>query len=628
MSQETPTQQPETPPDSSSGAVSADVAFSAQGIGVSVGVAVGPALVYRPSAHPEDATSETTSSDPARERERLHAALLDAAAELRALAEQVGKTVGASEAGIFEAQAMMLDDPTIEERASALIAGRRFNAVSALRAASEEQAQKLASLEDPIWQARAADVRDAVGRAIALLTPAELRQPTLAEQLASAPEPAIVVANDLAPSDTATMRPENTLAIALARGGATAHAAILARALGIPAVAGLGANLLDHVRDGQTLVVDGSSGQALFQPTTAQIAAARQEQERRLEMSVASRAAAAQWGGWSGKLRDGQRIPVLANVGTLDDARAAATAGAEGIGLLRTEFLFAQGATLPDEEEQARLYTTIIDALGETDGPVIVRTLDAGADKPLASLATVTGAPPVEANPALGVRGIRLQLAFRTLLATQFRALLLAVARVQSERPVDLQVMLPMVTTVEEVREAKAIMAAERAALLERGVSIERELPIGIMVETPAAVFSCAALAAEAAFFSIGANDLTQYIMAADRLNPRLADLCQPVQPAVLRAIAAIASAGRAAGRPVGVCGEMASDPSLALLLVGLGVDELSMNPSSIPSVKAILAAHSLAEAQEFARQAVQATKLAEVQQVIAQIERMSTHSG
>jgi phosphocarrier protein FPr len=290
----------------------------------------------------------------------------------------------------------------------------------------------------------------------------------------------------------------------------------------------LGANLLDHVRDGQTLVVDGSSGQALFQPTTAQIAAARQEQERRLEMSVASRATAAQWRGWSGKLRDGQRIPVLANVGTLDDARAAATAGAEGIGLLRTEFLFAQGATLPDEEEQARLYTTIIDALGETDGPVIVRTLDAGADKPLASLATVTGAPPVEANPALGVRGIRLQLAFRTLLATQFRALLLAAARVQSERPVDLQVMLPMVTTVEEVREAKTIMAIERAALL----------------------------------------------------------------------------------------------------LVGLGVDELSMNPSSIPSVKAILAAHSLAEAQEFARQALQATKLAEVQQVIAQIERMSTHSG
>jgi multiphosphoryl transfer protein len=536
--------------------------------------------------------------------------------------------VGASEAGIFEAQAMMLDDPTIEERASALIAERRLNAVSALRAASEEQAQKLGSLEDPIWQARAADVRDAAGRAIALLTPDELRQPTLAERLASAPEPAIVVADDLAPSDTAKMRPENTLAIALARGSATAHAAILARALDIPAVAGLGADLLDHVRDGQTLVVDGSSGQALFQPTTAQIAAARQAQGQRLETTRASRDVAARWRDLSGRLREGQRIPVLANVGTLDDARAAATAGAEGIGLLRTEFLFAQSATLPDEEEQASLYTTIIEALGESGGPVIVRTLDAGADKPLASLAIVTGALPVEANPALGVRGIRLQLAFRILLATQFRALLLAAARVQSERPVDLQVMLPMVTTVEEVREAKTIMAIERAALLERGVHIEREPPIGIMVETPAAVFSCAALAAEAAFFSIGTNDLTQYVMAADRLNPRLADLCQPVQPAVLRAIAAIASTGRAAGRPVGVCGEMASDPSLALLLVGLGVDELSMNPASIPSVKATLAAHSLAEAQEFARQALQATTLAEVQQVIARIERMSTHSG
>ena len=313
----------------------------------------------------------------------------------------------------------------------------------------------------------------------------------------------------------------------------------------------------------------------------------------------------------------------MANIGTLDDAKAAAAVGAEGIGLLRTEFLFAQSAALPDEEEQANLYTAIIEALGARGGPIIVRTLDAGADKPLASLATVTGALPVEANPALGVRGVRLQLAFRDLLAAQFRALLLAATRVQSERPVDLQIMLPLVTTVEEVRKAKAIMAAERAALLERGVQSERELPIGIMVETPAAVFSCATLAAEAAFFSIGTNDLTQYVMATDRLNPRLADLCQPIQPAVLRAIATVAAAGRAAGRTVGVCGEMAADPRLALLLVGLGVDELSMNPASIPDVKTMLAAHSLVEAQELGRRALQATTLAEAQRVIERIERV-----
>ena len=605
--------------------MNADGAFSAQGIGVSAGVAVGPALVYRPPNQSPGAASAATSSDPAHERERLHAALLEAAGELRALAGQVEKTVGASEAGIFEAQAMMLDDPTIEERASALIEERHLDAVSALREASEEQAQKLASLEDPVWQARAADVRDAAGRAIALLTPDELRQPTLAERLASASEPSIVVADDLAPSDTAKMRSENTLAIALARGGATSHAAILARALGIPAVAGLGADLLDRVRGGQTLVVDGATGQTLLYPTEAQVAEARQAQQRRIETASASRESAAQWRERPGRLHDGQKIPTMANVGTLDDARAAAAVGAEGIGLLRTEFLFAQGATLPNEEEQASLYTAIVEALGAAGGTVIVRTLDAGADKPLASLATVTGLLPVEANPALGVRGIRLQLAFRVLLATQFRALLLASARMKPERPVDLQVMLPMVTRVEEVREAKAIMAAERAALLERGVPVERELPIGIMVETPAAIFACAALAAEAAFFSIGTNDLTQYVMATDRLNPRLADLCQPIQPAVLRAIATVAAAGRAAGRPVGVCGEMASDPSLALLLVGLGVDELSMNPAGIPDVKATLAAHSLAEAQEFARRALQATTLAEVQHVISQIERVST---
>jgi phosphoenolpyruvate-protein phosphotransferase len=619
MSQETSPQQTESAPVSSGGGE----ALSAQGIGVSAGVAVGPALVYRPPAHLEGAASETTSSDPSRERERLHAALLEAAAELRALAEQVSHTVGASEAGIFEAQAMMLNDPTIEERASALIEERGLEAATALQTASEEQAWKLSSLEDPIWQARAADVRDAASRAIALLTPSEMRQPTLSERLAEAPNPVIVVAKDLAPTDTATMRPEHTLAIALARGGATSHAAILARALGIPAVAGLGADLLDCVRDGQTLVVDGSSGQTLLQPTGAQVTAARQEQEHRQEAARTSREAAAQWRARPGRLRDGQKIPVMANVGTVDDAKAAALAGAEGIGLLRTEFLFAQSPSLPDEDGQASLYTAIVAALGASGGPVIVRTLDAGADKPLASLATVTGALPVEANPALGVRGIRLQLAFRALLATQFRALLLAAARMQPERSVDLQIVLPMVTTVEEVREAKAIMAAERAALFERGVHLERELPIGIMVETPAAVFACEALATEVAFFSIGTNDLTQYVMATDRLNPRLANLCHPIQPAVLRAIATVAAAGRHAGRTVGVCGEMASDPRLALLLVGLGVDELSMNPASIPASKAMLAADSLGETQEFAQRALQATTLAEAQRVIEPFGRV-----
>jgi phosphoenolpyruvate-protein phosphotransferase len=626
MQQETPPQQPEAASGSSGGdATSADEVPSTKGIGVSAGVAVGPALVYRPRAQPSLNASAAASSDSAQEQARLRAALLEAAGELRALAEQVGKMVGPSEGGIFEAQSMMLGDPTIEERASALIEERRLDAASALQVASEEQARKLAGLEDPVWQARAADVRDACGRAIALLTPSELRQPTPAERLASAAEPPIVVADDLAPSDTVKMRQENVLAIALARGGATSHAAILARALGIPAVVGLGADLLDRVHDGQMLVVDGASGKTLLQPTTAQVVAARQAQERRLETARASRESATLWRGRPGRLRDGRSIPIMANVGTLEDAKAAAAVGAEGIGLLRTEFLFAQSAALPDEDEQANLYAAVIETLGVTAGSIIVRTLDAGADKPLASLAPFTGALPTEVNPALGVRGIRLQLAFRALLAAQFRSLLLAAARSQSERPVDLQIMLPMVTTVEEVREAKAIMAAERAALLERGVHIARELPIGIMVETPAAVFACEALATEAAFFSIGTNDLTQYVMATDRLNPRLADLCQPIQPAVLRAIATVVAAGHAAGRTVGVCGEMASDPRLALLLVGLGVDELSMNPATIPDVKVALAEHSLGEAQELAHQALQATTLVETQRVLAQLDHAQT---
>lgn len=625
MQQETPSQhpQPKAAPDSShNDPMRAADLISAQGIGVSAGIAAGPVLRFHPPRRQPLDESHTSSGDPTQEQRRLHLALLEATGELRTLGDQVGTTLGASEGGIFEAQAMMLEDPTIEERASTLIETRGLDAASALRIVSEEQAQNLTALEDPIWQARAADVRDACGRAIALLIPSAQREPTLTERLATTSEPVIVVAEDLAPTDTAKMRADRVLGIALARGSATSHAAILARALGIPAVVGLGAGLLERVHDGQVIIMDGASGRALLEPTAAQMTNASRTREQRREAIQASHERASLWRGRPGRLRGGQVVPIMANVGTLDDVNAAAAVGADGIGLLRTEFLFAQSEALPDEGEQANLYAAIIEALGETPGPIIVRTLDAGADKPLASLAPFTGSLPGEANPALGMRGIRVQLAFRALLATQFRALLLAAAGAQSRGPGDLQVMLPMVATLEEVREAKAIMAAERMALRERGISIERELPIGIMVETPAAVFACDALATEAAFFSIGTNDLTQYIMATDRLNPRLANLCQPLQPAVLRAIAAVAAAGRAAGRTLSVCGEMASDPKLAVLLVGMGIDELSMNPNSIPDVKAALAEYSLSEAQDLAHRALQATTLVEVQHVLERFAR------
>jgi phosphoenolpyruvate-protein kinase (PTS system EI component) len=332
-----------------------------------------------------------------------------------------------------------------------------------------------------------------------------------------------------------------------------------------------------------------------------------------MAQASATRSQAAAWRERSGQTRDGVAVTVLANVGSEAEARAAAESGAEGIGLLRTEFLFAQRPTLPDAEQQAALYTVLISIFGSPAAPITIRLLDAGADKPLPSLAGQVRTLPAEVNPALGVRGIRLQLAFEDLLDTQLRGIALAAERTRAH----VRVMVPMVATVGELRAVRTRLQAIRAQLSQSGLPADRPLPVGIMVETPAAAFAIESLAREAAFLSIGTNDLTQYVMAADRLNPRLASLCQPEQPAVLRAIAATAREATRLDRHVGVCGEMAADPPLALLLVGLGVRELSMAPASIPAVKQALASHTLDELRTLAVRALEATTVEEVRRII-----------
>lgn len=586
------------------------------GIGVSPGVVVGPAFVYRSSG--EDVAGASVAEtremvDLAREKELLHGALTAAAADLRRLAEQMARETGREEAGIFEAQALMLEDPTIGERAEVLIEQEGASAANALHAATEEQAAELIALPDPLWQSRAADVRDAARQALRHLQPQGMMQETLGQRLEALAHPVVVVAEDLAPSDTAQMRAEQALALVLVRGSATSHAAILARARGIPAVVGLGARAFAEIGEGDMLIVDGGSGVVYARPEADRLGEARDEAARRKSTLAARDIRRAVLRTQPGKTRDGMRVPLMANIGGEVDARLAAGMGAEGVGLLRTEFLFAERSTLPDEYEQAEMYSAIVAALGPSRGPIIVRTLDAGADKPLPALASYMADLQDEANPALGVRGIRLQLARKALLSAQLRGLLRAVAQTHAQ----LWIMLPMVATVEEVRETRALLHVERDALAREGVHLDKALPLGIMIETPAAVFAVEALAREVAFFSIGTNDLTQYVMAADRLNPVLAALNVSTQPAVLRAIARVTEAARRAGRHVGVCGEMAGDPRLASLLVGLGVDELSMAPTSIPAVKEALAAHTHEELRSVAEQALLATTLTGVQQVL-----------
>jgi phosphoenolpyruvate-protein phosphotransferase len=587
-----------------------------RGIAVSTGSAMAPALIYR-SAEGSDASTSGAADAPrlnveqrAAERERLWAALDAAAADLRTLAQRTRREVGEAEGDIFEAQAMMLEDVTLRERAEALLEGGTAPAHAALRQAAGEQAAALEALPDPLWQARAADVRDAARRAQALLMNSATSA-TLEALLAGQLEPVVLLAEDLTPSDTANLRRDRVAGVALARGSATSHAAILTRALGIPAVVGLGARLLAEAREGEMVIVDTASACLNLTPSEDERRAAQTVATRWSTQAASRERATDRWRARPGMLCDGTPVPLLANAGSRADALLAAHYGAEGIGLLRTEFVFAEASAPPDAEEQAATYLEIISALGATSGPIIIRTLDAGADKPLRSLRE--GADTAEANPALGVRGIRLQLARRSLLEAQLRGLALLRARTDA----DLRVMLPMITTIEETRAALESLATHQAAL---GGASARPIPLGIMVETPSAVLMAEAFAAEVAFFSLGTNDLTQYVMASDRLNPAMGDLLQPLQPAVVHAIATLVSAARLAQRHVAVCGETAADPRIALLLVGLGVNDLSMNPVSIPAVKATLAVHSMDEAQALAERALAARALAEVQAVVAEI--------
>ena len=584
------------------------------GIGVSPGMAIGPALLFRPQR--TTPITHTPAADASESGARVCQALAAAAAELRALAERALRAIGPEAAGILDAQALMLEDPTLIQRVDALLASDQRDGAAALIQAAEEQAQALAALPDPLWQARAADVRDAAARAIRLLTPSGASD-DLPALVAHAREPVIVIAHDLAPSDTAQLRRERVLGICTAAGSPTAHAAILARALGIPAVVGLGPTLFDAVEDASAMALDGATGDVFTRPDAATTARFTAAVARQRDQAASARAALTAARARPSQTRDGVPVHLLANVGSVGEAAAAAEAGAEGIGLLRTEFLFAGRPALPDEHEQAALYAAIATALNHSSATIIVRTLDAGNDKPLPALAPYARELPAESNPALGVRGFRLHSVFPALLQTQLRALV----RTAAQTGANLHVMLPMVTTVEEVRQARQALRAAEETLAREGVRAARPLPLGIMIETPAAVFAVDALAREAEFFSIGTNDLAQYVMAADRLNPRLTELSAARQPAVLRAIARVAEAARAAGRPVGVCGEMAGDARLAGLLVGLGIDELSMAPASLPGVKRVLALHSHHAWHDLADAALGAATLAEV---AAHLERVS----
>src|SRR5438067_739395 len=586
-----------------------------RGITTSPGVAIGPALLYTSTNLTLSKVERRTIAGEqiTAEQERLRHALNTAASELQALIASLQQSIGKSEAAIFEAQALMLQDPALSETALREIEEQRIDAVSALAIAGEQQASALEALDSPLFAQRAVDVRDVVSRALQHLSDKVVQK----QDLSALKQPAILLAQDLTPTDTAQLRPETVLGICTTQGGPTAHAAILARALGIPAIAGMSEAALQVIHAGDELGLDADNGLLYHHPMAevrTQLAQrlAEQQRQRGALLSKAQQAAAE-------VSIDGRRLLLLANIGSEAEAEAARQWGAEGIGLLRTEFLFAAASTLPDEDEQRKRYVRIFQAFKGNDGahsggPVVVRTLDAGADKPMRALNTVIGTL-IEANPALGQRGIRISLAHQSLLEEQLRALLLAAA----ETGIELHLMFPMITTVEELRTAREIVDRVYEQLKQRQVTLPpflARVPVGIMVEVPAAAVMAPELAEIADFFSIGANDLLQYTLACDRTNASTTYLYHPMQPAVLRLIAQIAEAGRRAGKPVAVCVEIASDGRLAPILIGLGVDELSMTPTALPGVRAALANRTVRQLLDVAHKVLQAKTVAEVEQI------------
>jgi multiphosphoryl transfer protein len=551
---------------------------SVPGVAASPGLAIGPLRQFRRAK----IVVAATAKDPSAELKKLDGAIESAKRELDDLFEEVSMRVGVGKSAIFRAHKEFLEDPELlEEARRHVVAGH--SAGWSWQRTYEDRSNALANVDDPLVAARAVDLRD-VGRRV-LRSLAE----TLEDDAAPLDTPVILIADDLSPSDTAQLDPALALGLCTASGGPTSHTAIIARSLDIPAVCGAGASVLE-LADDTPAVLDGDSGLLVLKPTLADLTAARDILRDLEKKRLAEKRACYQ----PAITLDGTRIEVVANVAAPQEAEAAVNAGGEGIGLMRTEFLFLQRDAAPTEDEQAEAYATMTKALNGL--PIIIRTLDIGGDKDVPYLSQ-----PHEANPFLGERGIRLCLARPELFRTQLRAIFRAAAT----GPV--RIMYPMISTLEELRAARTLTEAVRSEM--KAPACE----IGIMVEVPSAALMADQFAREVDFFSIGSNDLTQYVLAMDRLHPVLAKQADGLHPAVLRAIDQTVRAAKTAGKWVGVCGGIAGDPRGVVLLVGLGVAELSVSIPSIAAVKAQIRGLELSEAQALAQRALQCRTAAEV---------------
>ena len=547
------------------------------GTPASPGIAIGPLSVLRPSAI---AVPEKHVDNPQAEWQRLQAAMRTARQEIQVLRQRAVSRVGEQQAAILDAHLLFLEDPVLVAAASRRIIEGHTSADFAWQQAVAELAASYSALRDPYLQARAADLLDVGQRVLQRLTGAASASFDLSQ-------PAILAAQDLPPSIIEHLDPARVLGICTEGGSPNAHSAILARSLGIPMVVGLGPGV-SALAEGTLVALDGRRGRVWVSPGADTAAQLQAQREAWLVFRQAARAVSQR----PAVTRDGRKVRVLANIARLADVRPALENGAEGVGVLRTEFLYLHRVVAPSEEEQAATYRAIAEALGPR--PLVIRTLDVGGDKPLAYLQMEQ-----EANPFLGWRGLRVSLDRPDMFLTQLRAILRASPGYRIE------IMFPMVSTVSEVRAAKALLAEAQRGLRQANIPFDEAMKVGIMIEVPSAVVVADRLAAEVDFFSIGTNDLCQYAVAADRTNPRVAALADPFQPAILRLIHWTIQAAHRAGIWAALCGEFAGDPLGTPLLLGMGLDEWSMGIPAIPAVKQAIAQLSVAETEAVVQDAL-----------------------
>ena len=566
-----------------------------KGIAASNGIAIAKAFKL---IEPELTVVKATISDVEAEINLYKEALVKTTEELQKIKVKAAQNLSEEEAAVFDAHINMANDPELLSQTTDKIKSESVNAAYAFDEVSNMFIMMFESMDNEYFRERAADIKDIKKRILAHLLGVKVNDPsTIDEQV-------VIISEDLTPSDTAQLDRNFVKGFATNIGGRTSHSAIMARSLEIPAVVGT-KTILEDVKDGDMIILDGLEGNVIVNPTAEQVAHYE-------EVAKQYEAQKAEWAKLKNEKtvsKDGQHVELAANIGTPKDVEGVLANGGEAVGLYRTEFLYMGRDNFPTEEEQFEAYKAVLEAMG--DKPVVVRTLDIGGDKELPYLHL-----PKEMNPFLGYRAIRLCLDDTDLFRTQLRALLRASAYGK------LRIMFPMIATLNEFRSAKALLLEEKAKLVAEGVTVSEEIEVGMMVEIPSAAVLADQFAKEVDFFSIGTNDLIQYTMAADRMNEKVSYLYQPYNPSILRLVKMVIDAAHKEGKWTGMCGEMAGDQTAIPLLLGLGLDEFSMSATSILPARSLISKLSKAEMADLAAEALNKSTVEEVIELVESIQK------